>query len=695
MRASDYIGISEGIRSREIKLQNELSEINGKISSLQNTLDSLESELNILEMELDAALSDTDEDGNVDMRRVGAIRARMSAVSSRIGGCQSELSEQENEKQKIENELQTVETEKQQILSQIQSAANVKNQNLSRLSGGLSGDYASIGQNLQSAFQMSLGQLSQAASILGGSISVATNGGIGGGVSSSGQSVAKTSINTAKVGGIGSRSPSTMSSPSAGNSDQNPSADLSSVTPSAANRSSKSSPKPESYKMSGQKQASNGENQAFLSPKNVMSLSSPASKSVSDGEAVTLTPQGDFPSSPHSFKDYLNPANYDSNGHYTGDYRLPVTQTTQALRDYNNWSNSGGIGLPSVDLRQNGGLIQSMVPAQNIFEVLDADSPDFWSYKSRPQSDYIAMATYIPLVRKHLESGKNISEIEGMGGVIGACATNYFRNPVKVMKAGEAYIHCNDGRHRTVAAQIAKVEMPVCVVQDYSTQSNNHASSNLIPISIEQIVDGDGLRELMPISEKINVADRNSDVLEWTGDPANSKRVPKNKESWISEELRRYGVDGIEYKNGDVDFSPVSKFDINSNIKEMYNQLGQEISATNVMGKSRSDLNKLIRRKWQSKMKQFVFEKILIDSDFAHSFSEATDIDTRSIISADSLSRALREKGLTLHETPDCTKIQLVPTEIHDFFKHSGGVAEMIEKMINADIRASLYVKIL
>ncbi|WP_294414184.1 hypothetical protein [uncultured Ruminococcus sp.] len=239
MRASDYIGISEGIRSREIKLQNELSEINSKISSLQNTLDSLESELDILEMELDAALSDTDEDGNVDMRRVGAIRARMSAVSSRIGVCQSELSEQESVKLKIESELQTVKTEKQQTLSQIQSAANVKN------------------QNLQSAFQMSLGQLSQAASILGGSISIATNGGTGGGVSSSGQSVAKTSGNTAMVGGIGSRSPSTMPSPSAGNSVQNPLVDLSSVTPSALHSSPQNSFQAESQQIALSKK--NGE----------------------------------------------------------------------------------------------------------------------------------------------------------------------------------------------------------------------------------------------------------------------------------------------------------------------------------------------------------------------------------------------------------------------------------------------------
>ena len=35
------------------------------------------------------------------------------------------------------------------------------------------------------------------------------------------------------------------------------------------------------------------------------------------------------------------------------------------------------------------------------------------------------------------------------------------------MKARDACINCDDGRHRTVAAQIAKVEMPVTVVQEY------------------------------------------------------------------------------------------------------------------------------------------------------------------------------------------------------------------------------------
>lgn len=462
MRASDYIGISEGIRSREIKLQNELSEINGKISSLQNTLDSLESELDILEMELDAALSDTDEDGNVDMRRVGAIRARMSAVSSRIGGCQSELSEQENEKQKIENELQTVETEKQQTLSQIQSAANVKNQNLSRLSGGLNGDYASIGQNLQSAFQMSLGQLSQAASILGGSISVATNGGIGGGDASGAPTASKASGNTAMVGGIGSRGSSTIPTVSTGDSTRSAPTDISLVTPSASHNSPQSSLQTESQHVPLHKNGGEGQNTEFLSKINIMPLSSAESISANKGSAADLTSQGEASSSPHTFKDYLNPANYDSNGHYTGDYRSPAIQSQHAVNDYNIWESNGGMSLPSTN--EN---FQLNIVAQNIFGIRDSESSDFWNYKSRPQKDYIAMATYIPLVKHYLDSGIYIDDIVKMGGTIGACATNYFKTPIPVMKCGNAYILCDGGRHRVLAAQIAKVEIPVTVVREF------------------------------------------------------------------------------------------------------------------------------------------------------------------------------------------------------------------------------------
>lgn len=447
MRASDYIGISEKIRSNEIKLEGELSEINSKISSLYNRIGSLESELQILQMELNAALSETDEDGNVDMGAVGAIRSRMNAVYSRISSCQSDISDQEREKKKAEAELQSLETEKQSTLSEIQSAATIKSQNISKLAGGMIGDYAGIGQNLQSAFQVSLGQLSQAASILGGSISTGIGGGFAGAGSSSGQTQPAPSGNIAAVGGTGCKNQASVNglemimnpvSITAANNimDMNSTLIAKELTPPPA----------------GDK--------------------APASQSVSSS------------ASSHTFRDYLNPVNYDSNGHYTGDYRTPAIQTAQAVKDYNSWNDNGGIGLPSIDLLKNGGTIQTVVSAQNIFDVYDADNPEFWSYKSRPQSDYIKMATYVPLVRQYLESGKTISDIESMGGIVGACAANYFRNPVKVMKTGQAYIHCNDGRHRTIAAQIAKVEIPVCIVREFLPNSNNILSDKLKPVSV-------------------------------------------------------------------------------------------------------------------------------------------------------------------------------------------------------------------
>lgn len=674
MRASDYIGISEGIRSREIKLQSELSEVISRISSLQNTLDSLESELDILEMELDAALSDTDEDGNVDMSRVGAIRARMSAVFSQIGGCQSELSEEENKKQKIETELQTVEAEKQQTLSQIQSAANVKNQNLSRLSGGLSGDYASIGQNLQSAFQTSLGQLSQAASILGGSISVATNGGTGGGAASSNQPAIKSSGNMAMVGGMGSRNSSTATSSSIGNATQSAPTELISVTPSVSHGSSKKSPQTESRQMPLHKQSGDGGNQALLSPKTVIPLSQPKSVSINNDEATTSALQGDIPSSPHTFKDYLNPANYDSNGHYTGDYRSPVTQTTQALQDYNNWSNGGGIGLPSIDLRQNGGVMQSIVPAQNIFEVLDADSPDFWNYKSRPQSDYIAMATYIPLVRKHLEAGKSHSDIEGMGGIIGACVTNYFRNPVKVMKAGDAYIHCNDGRHRTVAAQIAKVEMPVCIVQDFSIEADKpnltkkqfigaFQSSTAIPTAFRQTVFATTYEQRIKKTPSGSI----DSPMRWQGGKrGESLCVPKNPQCEVAKVLRQYGIKGIQYKNGIPDFSPVSQ---------------GEVKINHMMGGD----NNFLKNRARTRVEDYYGNFAQADFAFAEQLNSNPILAKKIGITPSNgnhfsridISSYRENNSMTWHELNDGETLQLVPTIINKEFNHIGGVGEI------------------
>ena len=108
--------------------------------------------------------------------------------------------------------------------------------------------------------------------------------------------------------------------------------------------------------------------------------------------------------------------------------------------------------------------------------------------------------------------------------------------------------------------------------------------------------------------------------------------------------------------------------------------------------KSRSEFNDIIRTKWQEKAKQQIVDKIATDKNFAKDFSAQTGINPNSIKTVSDLKKELKRNGLSLHETPDCKKIQLVPTLIHDAFKHVGGTAEMLERLINGDIHGKINV---
>lgn len=193
------------------------------------------------------------------------------------------------------------------------------------------------------------------------------------------------------------------------------------------------------------------------------------------------------------------------------------------------------------------------------------------------------------------------------------------------------------------------------------------------------------------LSDKIQIADRNSGILEWSGEKGNSIRRPKDSSSELFQQLNNWGVEGIPYVNGDVDFSKVSKYEIEfADVEKLYIELGKTIKFGDLMTvnamKSRSEFNGIIRTKWQSIAKQQIIDRIRSDEQFAKDFSVKTGVNTDSIENASNLSDELRRNGLTLHETADCKKIQFVPTQIHDAFKHAGGTAEMLERLINGDI---------
>lgn len=143
-------------------------------------------------------------------------------------------------------------------------------------------------------------------------------------------------------------------------------------------------------------------------------------------------------------------------------------KVVEAEHDYIEWCALGGINNSSrTDYRLEGTLPQEIVDARQIFDILDSDSDDFWSGKKTSQAEFIEMANCIPTVLELQESGNSLSEIKSRGGVLAACVIQYFETPIRVMKYDNAYIFCNDGRHRTVAAQLAGVSMPVSIVQEY------------------------------------------------------------------------------------------------------------------------------------------------------------------------------------------------------------------------------------
>lgn len=207
--------------------------------------------------------------------------------------------------------------------------------------------------------------------------------------------------------------------------------------------------------------------------------------------------------------------------------------------------------------------------------------------------------------------------------------------------------------------------------------------------------DFSSIQELKQIDEKIAFANRNSKFLDWEGEEGNSKRKPKDYKSDLAKELSKFGVDGIEYKNGDVDFSPVSKYTMDFETEnELYKYLGENISIGELISdskcKSRSDFNNLIRSKWQSMVKEQIVDKLSDDPEFASDFQHKTGVDISSVKSTNGLLNELKRNGLTLHESPDCKKIQFIPTIIHNAFKHSGGTAEMIERLIDGDMHGRI-----
>lgn len=132
----------------------------------------------------------------------------------------------------------------------------------------------------------------------------------------------------------------------------------------------------------------------------------------------------------------------------------------------------------------------------------------------------------------------------------------------------------------------------------------------------------------------------------WEGERENSKWFPNRDEipknpltnpdglTW-GQILDKYGIDGIEFKNGEPDFSPVAKgtVEIDHFTDNRYGKGGNFDQACEKLAEQRGCTKEEVKA-W------------------------------------------MKENKYTWHERSDCKTMDKVPTEIHGNIRHSGGISE-------------------
>lgn len=142
---------------------------------------------------------------------------------------------------------------------------------------------------------------------------------------------------------------------------------------------------------------------------------------------------------------------------------------------------------------------------------------------------------------------------------------------------------------------------------------------------------------------------------EWTGekgdstwkpeketipDPENGKKGNPDRLTW-AQILEKYGIEGIEFKDGYPDFSPVSQGEVEID------------DFTQSRDKNFAQADEKLAEQWTKENKD------------GKEWTPRDVYDYR------------KENNLTWHEKEDCKTMQLVPAEIHNNTPHAGGISEI------------------
>ena len=128
----------------------------------------------------------------------------------------------------------------------------------------------------------------------------------------------------------------------------------------------------------------------------------------------------------------------------------------------------------------------------------------------------------------------------------------------------------------------------------------------------------------------------------WDGERGDSMFRPSYL--FIKDALEKYGQEGINYRNGEADFSKVTEATV-----KIENMTSERLG----IGKNFDQANTKLAEQFNIEQKDGRYDWT------------ARDVDDWRI-----------KNKLSWHERCDCETMDLVPTKIHDYFRHSGGVAE-------------------
>lgn len=137
--------------------------------------------------------------------------------------------------------------------------------------------------------------------------------------------------------------------------------------------------------------------------------------------------------------------------------------------------------------------------------------------------------------------------------------------------------------------------------------------------------------------ERVGYASNTDGV--WEGEIGESKVVPNNPE--IKKSLKEFGIDGIEYKNGIPDFTPISAAIVR--IPDM----------TEIRPRNFRQADKACAIQWNKEAKDG-------KTDWTQAYVESWR----------------KENGYSWHEHNDMRTMYLVKSDIHLECKHLGGVSE-------------------